>query len=208
MVWERIRELKRQEEAKKAQEAADRLREEHKAKAKAQLERDQAIRKTEEARETKRKANKEILESSGVLSEMREIEKGLEGNVRKHAILIDLDAGTATLVWGNKFRIVNDYIDYEKGFLSRGQKDYSYIKISIEISNSLGESSTSATIYSGDSWSGEKISRKQWENNKLLVRDLVARAYLHPTRINKRETPPSKYSSSSSGSSSSECCSH
>ena len=206
MVWERIEELRRQGEAKKAQEARDRLQREQEAATKVRQERDLEERRAREKQQERRNAHREIFAMSAVKSEMRDLEKGLEGNVRKHAIVENLDNGTMQVVWGNKFNIVGNIIDYEKGFLSLGQKDYSYI----EISANLNGESISASIQDDRGYGRtETLSRKQWENDRSLVRDLVARAYLHPKRVNERKKPPSKSSGYSSGSSNtSECCSH
>ena len=86
MVWERIQELKRQEArqeaerkaqepARKAQEAADRLKRERGYAVEAQLKKEQERQKALDVQEAKLKPYKEIFERSGVLSDMREIEK-------------------------------------------------------------------------------------------------------------------------------------
>lgn len=198
MVWERIEELRRQEEQRAAQEAANERRRQADSAARAQAEATRAQAEATRAREAKRKAHKELLDKSGVLSEMRGIAKGLEGRVRRYAIVEDLDSGTATLAWGNKFAVEDGKIVYERGFLSRGQMDYSLISVTVNLSKQ-------SISIKGQGYSPKTISQAEWTGNRLLVRDSVAQAYLHPDRVNERETPPSKYSSSSSGPSS-ECC--
>lgn len=207
MVWERIQELKRREEQEgqrarqeAAQAAADRLKIEQEATVKARLQQEQKRQRALEVQEAKRKANKEVFESSGILSNMREIENGLRGNVRKHAMLVDLDAGTITLAWGNKFKTTSEGgITYEKFWeiSYTGIMDYSYIKAEVNLGNGSIE-------VSGEH--SKEVKKDQWQANKTVTQDLLAQAYLHPKRVNSKEERPSRYSSSGGSSSNSECC--
>ena len=196
MVWERIEELERQEiqqaRRKAAQEEADRIRLAKEATDRAQQKERERIRELEEAR----RLTKEVLEKSGALPVMREIDKGLEGKVRKHAIV--LNGQRATLAWGSKFMVtVEGGITYESSWLTRGKMDYSYISAEVNLL------SQSVTI------GHKEVKKDQWSTNRAVIQDLLAQAYLHPTRVNLRETPPPRsYSSSSSGSSGTECCNH
>ena len=200
MVWERIHELEKQEQQRIRGEAArkesDRIARETQATIKAQRETQERERKERE----RRKINKEIIEKSGALSIMKEIDRGLEGNVRKHAIVGSLESGYIRLAWGNKFKVIDEnIIGYERflGIKYTGIKDYSYIEVvvnsddeSIKINNKI-------------------VKKDQWQTNKTAVQDLLAQAYHSPYRVNDREEPPSKSSGySSSSSSNTECCSH
>ena len=134
MVWERIRELENQErkerEARDARENADRLRRERE-ETERQAEQFRAQQQEQARRE---RVVKDVLGKSGLLRGVREIEDGLHGLVRKHAVVIRPEEGSVRLVWGNKFVIEsNGIINYERGFLSRyGEKDYSYIEALID----------------------------------------------------------------------------
>lgn len=194
MVWERIHELEKQEQQRIRDEAArkesDRIAREAEATIKAQRETQERERKERE----RRRINKEVFEKSGVLSVIKELDNGLDGNVRKHAIVGSLESGSIKLAWGNKFKVDDSgTIDYEKPWIGRGVKDYSYIAVSVDSRDESIEIN-------------EKIVKKdQWQTNRTVVQDLLAQAYRNPHRINDRETPPSNYSSS--GGSNSECCS-
>lgn len=197
MVWERIHELEKQEQQRIRDEAtrkeADRITRETEATIKAQRKTQELERKERE----RRRINKEVLEKSGTLSIIKELDNGLDGNVRKHAIVGSLESGFIQLAWGNKFKVTNrGTIDYEKPWIGRGVKDYSYIEVAVDSSDE------SIKI------NGKMVKKDQWQTNRTVVQDLLAQAYRNPHRMNDRETPPSKYSSSSSGSSTSECSCH
>lgn len=202
MIWERIRELQIQEEQTAAQEAENKRQRGIEAAARSREQAELAEQLRLRNIEARRRIHEELLENSGVLPEMREIEKGLEGRVRKHAILVDLDKGIATLVWGNKFTVSQNEITYEKGMLelARGLMDYSCVSVKVNLS----AQTISMNIWDGGRYNDINVSRTEWEGNRLHVRDLLAQAYLHPQRINQREEPPSSYSSSSSNIT--ECC--
>ena len=146
--------------------------------------------------EEKRRLTKELLERSGALPGMREIENGLRGSVRKHVIIEDLNYGQARLVWGNKFKVDKDgFVDYEKSWgIGRGEKDYSYIIAEVNLKDQ------SLSI------NGKVVEKDSWQKNGIMQESL-AKSYLNPKRINEREEPPSRGSSdSSSGSTPEGCC--
>lgn len=187
MVWERVRELQRKAEQEAREQEANRIKWEREMALKAQQEKENKMREKEE----RRRIVKKVLEESGALSTMREIEKGLEGNVRKHAIVEDLDARTAWLAWGNKFKVDNVEITYEKHWGRRGEKDFSYIRVEV------------ATYDESIKIGLREIKKDEWQTNRKVVQDMLAEEYLHPQRVNEWE-PPKGYSSSSS--SNTECC--
>lgn len=195
MVWERIHELEKQEQQRIRDEAArkesDRIAKERESTIRAQRE----TQEREGEERERRRINKEVFEKSGTLSVIKELDNGLDGNVRKHAIVGSLESGVIQLAWGNKFKVTDNGmdIDYEKPWIGRGVRDYSFIAVLVDSRDE------SIKI------NGEIIKKDQWQTNRTAVQDLLAQAYRNPRRVNDRETPPSNYSSS--GGSSSECCS-
>lgn len=199
MIWERIRELEQEEARAKAQreaqaQADERKREIERAEENQRQKREEELRNKE--KERRRKIVEETLSRSGLLDGMKQLERGLSGQVRRHALMVNLDEGTATLVWGNKFTLTAyGNIAYERSLLSRyGQKEYSYIQARVD-------TSTESVNIDGNS-----VAKDRWQTDRAVVIDLLAKAYRNPGRVNDRETPPVNYSSGSSGSSSTECC--
>lgn len=182
---------------RREREAAEREAAEERARKKAEAERRKAekLRALEKKREEKERKRAErsrkqtverVLRESGVLHNLEEIRRGrLRGAVRKHALLVDIDNATATLVWGNKFTVENGRIDYEKFYgFGRGEKDYSYIKVEID-------PDTQTVRIDGRSTTGE-ISNKRWRTSagKAEIINALAQAYLEPNRASDREAKP------------------
>jgi len=195
MVWERIRKLEEQEQQRirddTVKKEADRITKEREASIKAQRDTQERERKERE----RRRINKEVFEKSGTLSAIKELDNGLYGNVRKHAIIGSIESGSVELAWGNKFKVTDKgTIDYEKPLIGKGVKDYSYIEVAVDSSDESIEIN------------GRTVKKDQWQTDKTIIKDLLAQAYRNPHRVNDRETPPSRYSSDSSGSTNTECC--
>lgn len=196
MVWERIREIEleeaREKQKREAQAQADSIVREREA-ARRQAEED---RRRAEELETRHRIIREVRDKSGLWEGMKELERGLDGLVRKHAIVLNLERGTLTLVWGNKFKVTDEgEVTYERPLLSTlGQREYSFIQAKID------------TEIQSVSIGYDSVKKDQWQANRTAMNDLLARAYRNPERVNDREIPPSKYSSGSSGSSITECC--
>lgn len=189
MIWERINELKRREEQKARDETA--RKEAEAAEASIRAEREKA--EWQKKRKEKHEHTDLVFRSSGVTEQMGKLEKGLEGNVRKHALIKDLDRGVMRLVWGNKFKITDSgEIDYEKPWRGVGVMDYSYIQAEVGNEDSIVIQCSS-------------VKKNGWSWDKKAIQDLLAKAYLNPRRVNDRN-PPSRGYSSSSTTGTTECC--
>lgn len=209
MVIERIRELerKRQEEARRAelerQEkekqkllAEDKIKQQtlQRGQVRQQREQEKALRRAGERREKTMKLMKE----SGVQDEVRKIGKEFLGGFGgiKHDVLIDVDSGIIQLVWG-KYRKKKGEVDYT---FWDGVLDYSYISAEFDIT------ANSVSI------NGKKtIAQTEWNSNRNLLVDALAKAYLDPLHRKSKDSDhwirkPRTSSSSSETPSSSECC--
>jgi hypothetical protein len=199
IIKERQR-LAAEEEARQKQ--ADAVRAVADAERRRQSQREDSERQTRQAREAEeyhqwvRTTTSMVLQESGVLAELGDIESRLLQGVAKHRILVDLDHANAKLVWGSRFDIS------PQGAISRRPLmlglsidpilDYSYIDVSVDVnSKSLGIN-------------GRTFSANEWRERPKIAKAL-ADAYLNPGRVVKDYTPV-KSSGSSSGSSNSECC--
>lgn len=196
MVWERIRELEEEERREKLQRETQAQAESVRLEREAADRQAEENRRRDEERAREYRIIKEVLNKSGLLEGMRDIESGLDGLVRKHTIVLRPEDGTVKLVWGNKFNVRDDgEISYEGVWLSRyGQMDYSYIEARIN--------TNTESVQIGY----DRVAKDQWQSSPATIIDLLAKAYRNPNRVNARETPPSKYTSGSGSSSTPECC--
>lgn len=203
MVIERIKELerKRQESIRRAElerqerERQKLLSEDNVRQQKQQEEREKQQREYQEISKKKEK-NIKLIKESGIQDEMQKIGREFLRRI-KHDVILDLDRGVVELVWG-KYRKLGDVIDYT--FWS-GVKDYSCISAQFDaVTNSVSINKK------------KTIAQTDWNSNKNLLVEALAKAYLDPLHRKSedsdhwtRRKPPS---SSSGSSSSSECCCH
>lgn len=193
MSIEKIRQLQRQQAEEAARQEREQRAREEEALRQSQERLRQQKHDLEQREQLERSTRVRVLRESGALHNMQRIERELlEGNVRKHALVLH-DDGNATLVWGNKFMITNNNIDYERPFFGLGQgvQDYTYIGIKIN--------PATEEIVINDT----RIT--EWWSNKEKVEDALAQAYVDsPHHKVDREEHHSSYDSSSS--SNTECC--
>ena len=183
-------ELKQQQKELERQQAENQRRHEQ---MQQQIE-DQRL--AEARRQLVRTNSNYVFSSSGVLQGLKHIERGkLAGIIKKHALVIDLDTGTAQLVWGNKFTVENNQVSNARRFFSGLEEaDYQSINVTVD-PDSFDLSIQGAGRFT--------LTQNEWENNPDRVLDALADAYLNPDRVTHREEPPSSsgssYSSYSSG---------
>jgi hypothetical protein len=178
MVWERIETIRRQEENKK-QVTSNSKSFEQEVESARQL----SEAKWKREREEKHNACMKILEESGALLIIKEIDRGLEDKVRKHVIVED-DNGVK-LVWGKSFDISeHGSICAEKGFLKQKDVDYSYIGVCAFLYDQ------SVHIYGDNRTEHSEVLSEIWQNknNKIHMENLLAKAFLNPHVVNK-DTP-------------------
>jgi hypothetical protein len=184
-------ELQRQKNELAQRQAEDKKRQKQRQEQMRQL--NEAHRLAEARRQLVRTNSNYVFNSSGALQGLKDIKDGkLTNTVRKYALVIDLDTGTAELAWGNKFTVKNNQIcNSLRFFSSLKEADYQSIKIivnpdTLDLSIQGNVSST--------------LMLNEWKNNSGRVLDALADAYLNPNRVTYREEPPSSSSGSSSGS--------
>ncbi len=196
MSIEKIRQLQRQQAEEAVRKAREKQESEDRYRIEAEERRRQEIRAAEERQRFERSTRERVLRESGALHNLQRIERELlEGNVRKHTLLVNPESGScAMLAWGNKFSIKEGGIDYEKPFFGFGTGVIDYSCISVGVNPDTEEISISGGI----------IKKEEWISNKAIVEDRIAQAYLNPQHISDHERPSSSYDSSSS--SNSECC--
>ncbi len=184
-------ELKQQQKEQERQQAENQRRHEQ---MQQQIE-DQRL--AEARRQLVRTNSNYVFSSSGVLQGLKDIERGkLAGIIKKHALVIDLDTGTAQLVWGNKFTVENNQVSNARPlFFGFEEADYQSINVTVD-PDTLTLSIQGASRYI--------LTQNEWENNPDRILDALADAYLNPIRVTYREEPPSS-SSHGSYSSSIDC---
>ena len=152
-----------------------------------QMQRETSERKAREARELEERRGlvNRLLEESGVLRELKDIELNLLRGIEKHGIILDIYTPSVTLVWGSRFEIHDNEIGFGHhfwspegllGFLHREMiedysLDYTYIRTNLNLE-------TQAIRIN----EGKEIPKSQWSTNRALVSEELAQAYLHPKR--------------------------
>jgi len=193
MAVDRIREMQRQaaeaEEARR-QAAADatRLRE-----IETREREDRERQRAEERRQLVRSVTSRVLQESGVLVELGDIESRLLQGVEKHRIIVDLDNANTKLVWGSRLNISPQGVISRRplmlGLAIDPILDYSHIDVSVNVdSESLGIN-------------GRTFLATEWRNRPKIIAEALAEAYLNPRRSVEDNRPVQ-----SSGGSNSECC--
>ena len=194
-IEQREREVEEQRRKEKLKRQADDLTQRQAANKRHQdnLRLQAEARHREDARRQLVRTNSDyVFNSSGALQGLKDIERGkLSGNVTKHALLINLDNSEAQLVWGNKFSIKDNRVDYIRPFIGYGVKNYQSITVKVNPDTfSLSIQGSSNTTF----------TQNEWKNNPGRVLDMLADAYINPQRVNESDEPPPSSSSYSSGS--------
>jgi len=204
MAVDRIKDLQRQaEEAEQArkralEEKANRAAEEARlSEIEAQKREELARQRVEERRQLIRNVTNRVLQESGALVELADIESRLLQGVERHRIIVDLDNANARLVWGNRLDISPQGAISRRPFLFGllgvdPILDYSYINVSVNVD------SLSLDI------NGQTFSPVEWREKPKIV-EALAHAYINPKRVTEDHTP-AKYSGGGDSSYSRECC--
>jgi hypothetical protein len=191
MVLNHIDKKQREDRERAEREAADKLRQEHDREMLQQQQMLQQQREREQRERQEKKNINTVFEASGVLNDLKEIEKGrLQGTVNKHALVVNLETGIAELAWGNKFSVNDNSIGFQKVFLRGEFKDYQSIRVIVD-PNSMDIRIVGQQTY--------HISKDEWQRNRDKVHEALADAYLNPNRIVKKLEEESHYDGGSYG---------
>lgn len=211
-----IRRIQQKEAARDAEQRRQQV-EQEKREKEEEKRRGEEQRRTENENqqrlELKRRQVQEIFTRSGVISGLQDIEKSALSGISKHDIVVNYDKGTALLVWGNKYRIEDGEVLYEKA-------DFFTILLfkHSENSNFLGEIDCSLIQVTADVDTGalrvdhvnergysdyREIIESERRSNPDVVNEALAIAYMHPLRY-RHEEWQKRYSSSDT--TNTECC--
>jgi hypothetical protein len=191
-VIERIRQIQEQQ-ARKATEAEAARLEEYKKGEPARLAAAEAQRQKEAE---KKNRNEKMIRETGVLEKLQQIEKEFLGRTRHRLFTswgVDIKSTSAGGAGGvNYYNEINcDRINYKLawGYQKDQEKkdridgyDYSSIEVSLELD------SGKITF-----WGCQPIEKNEWQNNKSVIDEAVANAYLNPNK-NVRPAPDDRWS--------------
>lgn len=198
MVLQHLEQLRREEKDRQRRDEAERQRQEREhirlqenERIEAERIRLQNKRKEDERRRQVRINTDYVLHESGVLKGLEDLQKEeLQGTVRKQALVVNKDTGTAELVWG-RFSVEGNTVVHEKPLLGEKVKDYQSVEVRVD-------PDTMDLTIEGDS--SIRLSKQEWQKNPHSVESALAKAYFKPNRVQDR--PSDHYTSSSYSSSS------
>jgi hypothetical protein len=166
----------------------------------AEIQQRQRLDNEKRRKEIVRNKNWEIMNVSGLMAGVKDIEQSCLQSVKKHDFVYDADKGEMVLVWGNKYSMEGTKIETVPVKLlffidaSYGEIDCSSIQCSVN------PDSEAITINS------KIIEKNLWMNNHDVIDSSIAAAYMNPVRQHFKEEPPSYDSYSSTSTTNSECC--